>query len=337
MDSALKKLIRSLSETRPRRKDAHILRFYSSYVLICDGKAIEATYPKMSYCPLAAALYKGIDRVKDKDGLMQAILQAVNSKIAKSGHFTGQRELSQSNISIPYGASEMLMYALRKKVLDAACVVCDGAGTVIVAKPDIVQGIGARMNGLFYTSPILKVITRLEKTGSHVVFKKASIDQVEGVKRAAKLGYKKIAVTVNASMDESFKRLREIERGAGISLTILAVCTTGISKEKVREIAGYADLVWSCASSAIRSIIGPMSVIQLSKKIPVFVLTKKGTEFVSSYSSDEKALKNLDLRRQYMIAASGRGKKMTMGDFEACIYEAKLPLRDGKEPKIDAV
>jgi len=53
------------------------------------------------------------------------------------------------------------MYAMRKNVIDSAVLVCDGAGTVIVNRPEIVQGIGARMNGLFYTTPIKNMIVRL--------------------------------------------------------------------------------------------------------------------------------------------------------------------------------
>ncbi len=41
----------------------------------------------------------------------------------------------------------MISFALRKKAIDAAVVVCEGAGTIITNKPEVVQGIGARSRG----------------------------------------------------------------------------------------------------------------------------------------------------------------------------------------------
>ena len=45
MERALIKLLDKLSNEKLRCKDAQIVRFYSSYVLICDGRAVEATAP----------------------------------------------------------------------------------------------------------------------------------------------------------------------------------------------------------------------------------------------------------------------------------------------------
>lgn len=65
------------------------------------------------------------------------------------------------------------------------------------------------------------------------------------------------------------------------------MCTTGIAKDKINKMRDYADLVWSCASSDVRRMVGPLAVLQLSRQIPVFVLTKKGIEFVSAYAWEE--------------------------------------------------
>ncbi len=264
-------------------------------------------------------------------------MKSVSSKISRFGYFTNRRELFRKDIAVPYGASEILMYALRKKCIDAAVIVCDGAGTVIVNKPELVQGIGARMNGLFYTSPIQGVVRRLEKAGSHVVFQNGGIDQIKGVEKAASLGYKNVAVTINASMDESFSKLKKVEKNCGISLTSLAICTTGINKDRIREIGKYADLVWSCASEEIRTIIGKKAILQLSRKIPVFVLTKKGLDLISSYSSRKGLVKSLDLTKQYVIASDYNGKKIKMGNFDTRLNEAKLPVRHKKEPVLNAI
>jgi putative methanogenesis marker protein 8 len=312
--------------------DIHIIRFYSSYVVISNGSVIEVTEPYMVYCPLAESLYKDLGNSSNPYLVKEAIKKVVESKISKFGHFKKKRELFSKNISIPYGASEILMYALKKKLIDAAVVVCDGAGTVIVEKPEIVQGIGSRMNGIFYTSPIKEVMEKLGKAGSHVVFPDARIDQVKGIEKAASLGYKKIAVTVNASMDDSVDVLGKLENELKISLTSLAVCTTGLYRDRVNEVGDYADIVWSCASDKVRKIIGEKAIIQLSKKIPVFVLTKKGIELISSYSSCKSYLKNLELKKQYIICNDSNGKKLKMGNFNVRLNEAKLPVRDSREP-----
>jgi putative methanogenesis marker protein 8 len=318
-------------------KDLHIIRFYSSYVVISNGRVIEVTNPCMTYCPLAGFLYKNINLSGNPSLIKEVIKRAIESKISELGYFTEKREIFSKDIAIPYGASEILMYALKKKSIDAAVVVCDGAGTVIVNKPEIVQGVGARMNGIFYTSPIQGIIRKLEKTGSHVISQDGTIDQIKGIGKAASLGYKNIAVTINASMDVPVSMLRKIENDFKISLTSLAVCTTGLNRNRIQEIGKYTDIVWSCASKELRMVIGKKAIIQLSKKIPVFVLTKKGLDLVSNYSSQKAHIKSLDLSKQYIITGGCKGKKLKMGNFDACLSEAELPVRHNKEPILNEV
>ncbi len=126
------------------------------------------------------------------------IVEAVEYKISKFGMFTGLRELQRNSISIPFGASEMVMYDLKKRRAEASVTVCDGAGTVITSNPYLVQGIGARMNGIFYTSPIDLVIKGISERGGEVPFpEKAKIDQAAGL-RIALRKYRSFDVTVRA-------------------------------------------------------------------------------------------------------------------------------------------
>ena len=141
MRRALKNLLKRFRDEKNHYEDLHIIRFYSLYVVIANGKVIDVTRPHMVYCPLANSLYRNLNLLAQPGALKEAIINSVNSKISKFGYFTAERELSRSDVAIPYGASEILMYALRKKVVDAAVVVCDGAGTVIVKKPEVVQGV----------------------------------------------------------------------------------------------------------------------------------------------------------------------------------------------------
>lgn len=318
--------------------DLHIIRFFSSFVAISDGKVIEITDPSMTYCPLARQLYRHIPipDPPEREMIKTLIRQGIEEKIEKLGFFTAQRKLEHGKIAIPYGASEILMYALKKRAIDAAVVACEGVGSVIATSPDVVQGIGARMNGLFYTTPIPEIIGRLEKLGSHVPFKDARIDQAGAVKEAARQGLKNVAVTVNGHMDEKLDTFREIEINHNITVTIFLVCSTGISRERAEEIRDRTDVVWSCASEEIRRIVGPESILQITRKIPVFVLTKKGLDAVSAYSNDMRLIQSLDPQKQHFIAGDCRGKKISMGKFQTYLSEAELPIRSDDEPRFRA-
>ncbi|PIV53911.1 MAG: hypothetical protein COS17_01325 [Elusimicrobia bacterium CG02_land_8_20_14_3_00_37_13] len=316
----IENLLKIIEIEKDEFEDLHITRFYSSFVVISKGKVIKVTNPDMGYCPLAHYLYDGIRKIKESDSelLKNTIKEAIEEKIDKFGHFTEKRELIRNDIAVPYGASEILMYAMNKKIIDAAVVVCDGAGTVIVNKPEIVQGIGARMNGLFLTSPIKTTINKLKKANCSVVFPDAEINQIEGVIRASKFGYKNIAVTVNGYLEDDLSKLKEIERNLNISVTSLIVCTTGIDEERIKEINEYADIVWSCASQEIREMTGKKAILQISTGIPVFVLTKKGLNLVAGYSSDEQLIRELNSGKQYLISGKCEGTKIGMGNFNAC-------------------
>ena len=315
-------------------RDIHVLKYFSSFVSVSNGRVINITDPVLTFCPLAEHLYKDFKSISgnDKEAVKDAIKKAIESKIKNYGFFTDDRKFSFDDVSIPYGASEMLSFALRKKAIDTAVVVCEGAGTVITDKPNTVQGIGARMNSLLLTSPIAGIIRDLKASGCRVVFENALIDQVRGVEEAIKVGYKKIGVTVCGHSAESFKMLRSLEKEYGVSIVCLAVCTTGIAREKINMISKYADLVWSCASSDLRGIIGPLAILQLSRQIPIFVLTKKGVDFVSAYAREEEIIKNLDIKKQYLISNDPGGQSVHLGSSKAYINESKLPIGSRKEP-----
>ena len=110
---------------------------------------------------------------------------------------TPRREVTDTRPFVGFGASELLSFGLSAGLLDAVVLACDGAGTVIVTKPALVQGIGGRMSGLVKTVPYPDVIHRIEENGGIVIDKAhAALDQTAGVAKAYEMGYKKIAVTV---------------------------------------------------------------------------------------------------------------------------------------------
>ncbi|MDD5069888.1 MAG: DUF2099 family protein [Candidatus Omnitrophica bacterium] len=315
-------------------RDIHVLKYFSSFVSVSNARIINITEPALTFCPLAEHLYKDFRSVpgNEKEALKVVIKKTIESKIRDYGFFTEKRNFSFDDLSIPYGASEMIGLALRKKAIDAAVVVCEGAGTVITSNPNVVQGIGARMNSLLLTSPIKGIIQHLKSAGCRVVFENALIDQIRGIEEALKAGYKSIAVTICGHSAEDLRIIRSLEKEYGVSIICLAVCTTGIPKDKIDLIADCADLVWSCASSDLRGIIGPLAILQLSRQIPVFVLTKKGINFVSEYAREEEIIKSLDIKKQYLVSNKPNGRPVHLGGFKAYISEFKLPVSSRKEP-----
>jgi len=325
-------IFKKLGINKEEYDDLHITRKFSSFVAISNGKVIAMTDPWMKQCLLFDMLHRKLDE-NDKDLIRNSIKQAIEEKIDKFGSFTSGRELKREDIAVPYGASEMMMYALKKGGIDAAITVCDGAGTVISDSPSVVQGIGARMNGLFYTTPIPEVIRRIEAQKGICVFPDtADIDQIAGLRRAAEEGYRKIAVTINGFADDDISSIQEIEREYGIVAVSIIVCTTGLHQKRLEHIAQWADLVWSCASGELRDTVGRSSILQISLSIPVFVLTKKGLDFTADYSSDPGLIRDLDASRQYLISGKFNGIPLRMGNMSTKLSEAILPVRSEREP-----
>jgi len=314
--------------------DLHILRFYSAFVAVSNGVVIKVSKPIINYCPLADVLYSNLGKdkaIKDFD-IRKEIKNSVDCKIKEFGFFTDKRRLYSDSISIKFGASELSMYALRKKEADAVVMVCDGVGTVIVPVPEIVQGIGMRMNGLFYTSPITKTIQRLKNAGCGIPFVDAKIDQYIGIAYAAKVGYKKIIVTINGFSGEKLKEIREMEKKCNISVTIMGVCNTGISNERLREINKYADIIWSCGSNEVRKLTGRKALIQLSKAIPVFVMTQRGVNIISAYFENKNTFKNISCNKQCLVCDDCNGKEIKAEGFVTRIIYTALPVLGKRNP-----
>ena len=269
-----------------RKNDIHIIRYFSSVITISHGKVTKITKPAITHCPLAGFFYKGLKRSGDLplSRLKDEIKKVVEGKIEQFGFCSKKRILWDDGESVPYGASEIIEHGLRNKIIDSSVIVCDGAGTVVVSIPQVVQGIGARMHSVLRTSAIQEVIERLHKYGCHTINNSGLIDQKRGVIEAAKEGYRNIAVTINAYQGESLKSIRALEKQYGISLIILAICTTGISGKRINEIEKYADLVWACRSREVRNILCVKAIEILSNASPVYILTQKGKVFVSGYS-----------------------------------------------------
>jgi putative methanogenesis marker protein 8 len=301
--------------------DVHLTRILGAWVVISQGEvvAIDRTNVLCS-CPLQSMLSDA------------SIEDYAVEKIRELRQFSPDRPVWEAEFGVPLGASEMLMLALRKGVIDCAITVCDGAGTVVTNVPEVVQGIGARMNGVFYTSPIAPVQDKL-RSHNCILLDDARIDQVEGLQKAIDAGFTRIAVTVNARLGERLADLRRIEREAGATVTIAAVCSTGATKDRTDEIVAASDLAWSCASRCVRE--GSTGAwLQVTHGIPVFIYTPKGIEFLAAYSDDAGAgvLRGLDPNKQYLLAGGQSGPEVRLGKMPMRLKEDILPVRSRNEP-----
>jgi putative methanogenesis marker protein 8 len=346
--------------------DLHITRKACALVAISEGKVIKLQEPEVHHCPLFTTLFdfKELDK--------QAIEKKFEKQCDDWGMFTCHRKVCDEKIIVPFGASEMIMYALKRNNIGYAVVACEGAGTVITDNPGLVQGIGAYMNGLFYTTPIPGVINNIrEKGGTVLSAGDAKLNQFEGVVQASRMGCRKIAVTVRGDEIEVIKNIREFENGFNserggsesgfnknikpkktrhmnasrinpenpeyLEVVILAICNTGISAGQAQNVSDNADLAWACASKEVRNIAGPRSILQVGMKIPVFVMTEKGLDFISAYSSDVTLKEKLgDISKKHYIT-SGKFEdgsvKIQMGKFQVFLYETeKLPVNTEDEP-----
>ncbi len=239
-------------------------------VVVRDGKVVEVGSPLITECPLARRFACPVNEMTS-----EAIRDNIQNRIDSFGMCTPGRELTSDEVFVGFGASEIISTALKSRFIDAAVIVCDGAGTVVVTKPEMAQGIGGRMSGLISTSPIPDVIRRIEDEGGIVVDPDhAFLDPIAGVRAAKMAGYEHLIVTIHNP--EEARAIREYDSDA----IIIAVHTTGYSHEDAEKVKQYADIVTACASQTIREICGPCAILQAGSTVPVYALTSGGKHLI---------------------------------------------------------
>jgi len=264
-----------------RVKGKHEIYCCGARVRISEKGVEVLTEPTVEYCPLHEALYgtKKIDA--------EAVRKSVEMKIAGSGFCCANRNFDAEPV-VAYGASEMMHVWLEKGLIDCAVVVCEGAGTVITRNGELVQSIGARLTGIIRTSPIKEVIEHVEADGGVVLDRAtARIDQVEGVKQAFDLGFKRVAVSVAGFQAKAISEIRKFEATAGLSVLVFSVCNTCVSSAKVKHIT-KADIACASASKLLRTEIGKKALLQLGVTIPVYALTDNGKRLILAYLAEYK-------------------------------------------------
>ena len=232
-------------------------------VVVEDGRVVEVGEPMVRYCPLFAK-HRGIVEITP-----EVVRDNIEFRIKDFGMCTAHRRMRMRDF-LSFGVSELLGMALSKKMLDCAVLVCEGAGTVVVDDPELVQGIGGRVSGILETDPIPEV---MDAIGRERVLDPMTgrIDQFEGVQLARELGYTRIGVSVATGRDAE-----HIRHELGSSALIFAVHTTLVSEEEARSFFEHCDIVTACASSNVRSEASKRDVMKVGNKVPIYAVTEAG-------------------------------------------------------------
>ncbi|HOO52844.1 MAG TPA: DUF2099 family protein [Methanothrix sp.] len=236
-------------------------------VRVKDERVVETGEPLIKWCPL-------FDKVRGiKEITPEAAAANMEFRINEHGMFTPKRKL-EMDVFVGFGASEVMMTATSRGLIEAAVTVCDGAGTVVTSNPSLIQGMGGWISGLVKTDPIPEVLAGIEaRDGTVLDPKTARIDQVAGARLAAER-YSKFAVTV-ADADTA-EELRDLEREKNVRILIVGVHLTGIGEKEAKRLIAKADIVTSCASKFIREMVQPL--VQVGTAVPLFGLTRWGKE-----------------------------------------------------------
>ncbi|AEH06098.1 methanogenesis marker 8 protein [Methanothermococcus okinawensis] len=260
-------------------EDIHIMEALGrAQVVVKNGKVIEVGEPLIKYCPLFVK-YRKISELNK-----ETIKKNIEFRIKDFGLFTENRIVESKECVVEFGTSEIFMTALKNKLLDVVVIVSDCAGTVITNNPYLVQGLCGRISGIIKTTPIPKVIEKIENANGVVLNKdNAEINQIEGVKKALELGYKKIGVSV--SNLEDAKKIKELEKtytnnSKSIKIVTFGVHTTGYNKLDVEKYLKYLDLITCCASKGVLEAVKGHVKVQVGKSIPIFALTQEGRELI---------------------------------------------------------
>ncbi len=249
------------------KKDEHVIEAIGRCrIVIQNGQVVEVGDAMIRDCPLAKRFAYPIPDIQK-----ESVKANIEHRIKAFGMCSPGREVLDTREFVGFGASELLSFGLHKGLIDAVVLACDGAGTVVVTKPAMVQGIGGRMSGLVSTSPYPEVMDRIERDGGYVLDRDhASIDQLAGVALALVRGFRKIAVTV--AQPETAEAIRRIHPRT----LIFGVHVTGLSKPEAEILVNAADLVTSCASKTIREAVRKNALVQAGTAIPIFAMTMAG-------------------------------------------------------------
>ncbi len=257
----------------------HIVEMAGALVRVKDGEVEVLSDPKVRWCPLRSGLY-GL-----KAESRETVKSVLKSHIEELGMYGPRRVLELAERPVSFGASEMISDGMKEGLVDAAVVVCEGAGTVVATRTEVVAALGAHMTGLVKTEPIGEIQAGLRERGCILLDDRCTIDQVVGYKRALAAGYEKVVVTITGKRAFEAEAIRKTaSTSAGGSMgegpMIFAVHNLDVGEDQAAVLAENCDVVWACASRQVREIVGRRATLQIGIAIPVYALTDPGKRLV---------------------------------------------------------
>lgn len=249
-------------------KDRHVMEALGkTKVVIEDGKVTFVGKPEVTYCPLFMK-HRGIKEITP-----EVVRQNVEFRIKDFGMCSPSRQMRMKDF-LTFGVSELLSMAVADGRLDSVVIVADGAGTVVVQDPELIQGIGGRISGMIETTPIPEVV---EGVGRDNVLnpEKGTIDQFAGVQKAFSKGHRKVGVTV-AKADQA----RMIHDAFSPNVMIFAVHTTGSDEREANIFFDCCDVITGCASKWVRQVAKERALLQAGTKVPVYAASEEGRRLI---------------------------------------------------------
>ena len=250
-------------------QDRHVIETLGKVkVVIENGEIVEVGSSEMKYCPMFHAMH-GVDELNE-----EFIRKNINFRIEDFGMCTPERVIEMDD-AVTVGISEILKTNMEKGNIDCVVGACDGAGTLIMTNPRVVQGVGGRVSGLISTTPIPEVIKNLEDKGSVVLNPEtAELDQLKGLKLALEKGYKNIAITILPS--PMVEEIRNYPVDDDVNVYIFVAHTTGAKCDEVKMLFENADIVTACASKAISDYADEHKPYYYGVKVPIFCASEDG-------------------------------------------------------------
>lgn len=251
-------------------EDKHVIEALGKVRVVIENGEITEVGPEtgMKYCPMFHAMHK-VDELNE-----EFIRKNIKFRIDDFGMCTPERIIEMDD-AITVGVSEILKTNIEEGNLDCVVGACDGAGTVVMTHPRVVQGVGARVSGLISTTPIPEVISRLEEKDSIVLDPEtAELNQLEGLKIALNNGYKNIAITVIPST--MIEELRNYPVDDDVNVYIFVAHTTAVDKELAESLFENADIVTACASKYVRGYADENELYYYGEKVPIFCASEEG-------------------------------------------------------------
>lgn len=256
-------------------KDRHVIETLGKVeVVIENGEITHVGTSDMKYCPMFHSMHK----VEELDE--EFIRKNINFRIQDFGMCTPNRIIEMDDL-VTVGISEILKTNMENGSIDCVVGACDGAGTVVMTNPRVVQGVGGRVSGLISTTPIPEVIDRLEKKNSIVLNPKtAELNQLEGLKIALEKGYKNIAITVIPS--PMVRELREYPVADDVNVYIFVAHTTAVTADEAKMLFENGDIVTACASKEVRGYADEHEIYYYGTKVPIFCASEDGRRFLDN-------------------------------------------------------